>query len=218
MNATHNLWRFRVLVLALSAMCLCFCAEMAHADGITFSMQSASASVGSNGDRVEMIITNSGSSTVNIAGFSFGVQTSDPDITFTDVTGDTTTNYIFAGDSLFSPDILNPGGASAQQILASDLEGTGLGINLLVGQSLGLGEVFFNVSPTASTGIANVTFLSFPNSSLADGSAADIPIDGFTGGTIAISGATAVPEPSSLLLLGSGMGVVGYRRRRPARK
>lgn len=219
MNATRqqNIRRVRNLLVAFAAICMCFCAEFAHADGISFSIQSTAANAGSSGDRFEVILTNSGPSTVNIAGFSFGLQTSDADIIFTDVTTDTTTSYIFAGDSLFGPDIVNPGGASGQQILASDLELTGSGIDLLAGQSLGLGEVFFNVSPTASTGIANLTFLSFPSSSLADSSAADIAIAELNGGTVTISGSSSVPEPSSVLLLAAGIGILGYWHRNAAR-
>src|SRR5450631_1810049 len=89
-----------VLVLALLSL-----AAPARAD-IILSVQSVAGAPGSSGN-FDVLLTNTGPSIQNIAGFAFELSTADTNITFTDVTTSTTTaSYIFAGDSLFGPDII----------------------------------------------------------------------------------------------------------------
>jgi hypothetical protein len=135
----------------LAAACI-FASAPAYAS-LSFSIQSVAASPGDTGDTFDVLLTDTDASPVSIAGFNFTLQVSDPtDITFTGVfTTTTTATYIFDGNSLSGPEIddqLTP------TIIASDVAATG-STTLNSGDVVGLGQVVFNVSPTAHTGPIN---------------------------------------------------------------
>jgi hypothetical protein len=68
----------------------------------------------------DVLLTNTGPSSQNIAAFNFELTTVDTNITFTDVTTSTTTAAYIFSDSLFGPDITTF--TSAQSVEAGDLD------------------------------------------------------------------------------------------------
>lgn len=167
---------------------------------IVLSTEPVAAAPGSTDD-FDVLLTNTGLSTVNIAGFNFELTTSDTNITFTDVTTDTTVApYIFP-DSLFGPDITTI--ASGQTVEAGDVDGSmsGAGTDVAPGQTYSLGNVDFTVAADAMNGeIATLDFTPYPGTSLSDASGDNIPFTA-TQGEIAIATVTPVPEPNSAILL-----------------
>jgi hypothetical protein len=177
----------------------------ARADLILFG-QSVIATPGSSGDSLDIDLTNSGPSAIMIAGFSFGISTANPDISFTDANISTTDSYIFVGNSLFGPDLTGP--TSGQSLVTSDTFSIPFsGITLNAGTTVGLGHIIFDVAGTATGGVFPVTFAPFPSSSLSGPDGNNIPIDTLSNGQITIT-AAAVPEPSSLRLLVAGIVLV----------
>jgi hypothetical protein len=174
--------------------------------------QSVTVAAGSSNNAVEIDLTNSGPTDITVAAFSFGVQISDSDVSFTDVTTGTTSTYIFAGNSLFGPDLTGP--TSGQSVIASDVFATpNKGAVLASGTTVGLGRISFDVAAGAASGSFPVNFLAFPTSSLSDPTPLDIHIDTLSPGGITIL-PTSVPEPSSLIpLLGCALLAVGTRGR-----
>jgi hypothetical protein len=182
-------------------------------------VQSVTANAGSTGNQFEVFLTNTGAP-VTVASFTFGITTSAPGITFTGAFTSTTPDpYIFAGHSLFGPEIDTATGTTLE---ASDIYDVPLaGATVGTGATVGLGEVFFDVAAGTPGGPATVSVLSSPFTSLSDPALNDIPIDTFGSGTITvIPGATTVPEPSTLLLAalsGPAVAWLSWRRRRAAR-
>jgi PEP-CTERM motif len=211
----------RALLIA-SAFLLCSAASPSrvHA-GFVFTVQSVSATAGSMNDTLQISLMNTGLSAVTIGGFAFEIS-SGSGVTFTAVDISTTLRYIFAGDSGFGPDISNqPPNLPGNTLAALDFSASGLGFSLAAGSSVGLGDVHFNVSPTASGPVA-ISFLGYPDTNLSDAAGNNISLTGstLTGGTITVT-PSAVPEPSSLVLLATALigtaSVVRARRGRPAR-
>jgi len=197
-----------ILSTALSMACVL----SAHAD-VIFSAASTTASAGSTGNSFEVDITNTGPAAVQIGGFVFEITTANSAVTFTDATtGTTTYDYIFDGNSFFGPDISASG--SGQTFDATDIASTPSSYTTLVaGETLGLGEIFFDLAPGASSG--TVSF-NLDNSSLSDGDGNPISIDSANSGLITVSSVT--PEPTSLLLAGTGaLALLGAARRRVVR-
>jgi hypothetical protein len=184
----------------------------AYAD-LIISVESVSASPGSSGDTFDVLLTNSGSPGVSVAGFNFTIQASNPAITFTGVfTSPATAPYIFAGNSLLGPEIdqqLTP------TVIAADLAASG-STTLNSGDVVGLGQVFFNVSPTATPGPFTVSFVTSggtADNDLSDPTGNNIPITTFTSGTINV---TSTPEPSSVLMMLAGTAALAAWKRRRA--
>jgi hypothetical protein len=190
-----------------------FGSSLAYGD-LILSIESVSASPGSSGDTFDVLLTDNGSPDVSVAGFNFTIQSSSPAITFTGVfTSTATAPYIFAGNSLLGPEIdeqLTP------TVIAADLAASG-STTLNSGEVVGLGQVFFNVSPTATPGPYTVSFVTSGgtgDNDLSDPTGANIPIATFTSGTINI---TSTPEPSSLLMFLAGTAALAaWNRRRRA--
>jgi hypothetical protein len=93
-----------------------------------------------------VILTNTGPSGVSIADFSFGIQTADTDISFTDATTGTAATYIFGPDSLFGPDLTGP--ASGQSLTTSDTDSVSE-VTIAASSTVGLGHVLFSVAAGA---------------------------------------------------------------------
>ena len=184
----------------------------------SYSMQMVTTTVnqGDMGDALEVMVTNSGPSSFTVGGFFFEITVADSDVSFTD--GNTSTvldTYIFAGDSFFGPD-LTPGFTPAQTIDVGDLSFSGAGAVVAPGATFSLGEVLFNISPTAASGPVTVSFSGGTSAnSLADLSGNAISIGSFTGTGFTILGTSSVPEPSTWLPLLAGIGaIVSFARLR----
>jgi hypothetical protein len=172
---------------------------------------------GAVGDTVDVILTNSGPGSISIQSFSFQVSVTDPDITFRGAGFSTGASpYIFAGDSF---DVINGftlnTDAAGQTMNGSDGTNDGAGVTLTAGESLALGELFFNASPAAAFGGSTVSFTGGAiGNNLSDPAGNNIPIGTFSSGTINITG---TPEPSSFLLMLTGTADLGARNRRRIR-
>jgi PEP-CTERM motif len=172
--------------------------SVAHAE-LILTMESVTASAGSSGNAFDVELINTGPVAVAVGAFTFGIATANPNISFTDAsTATVLAPYIFAGDSLFGPDLTGP--TSGQSLTASDLCAVCAGISLAAGTTVGLGHVLFDVSSSASGGVFAVNFAAFPATSLSDTTGDLLPAT-FAPGAITVPGAVAVPEPTSLLLL-----------------
>lgn len=189
-----------------------FGSSFAYGD-LILSIESVSATPGSTGDTLDVLLTDSGSPGVSIAGFNFTIQSSNPAITFTGVFDSTATApYIFAGNSVIGPEI---DGQLTPTVTAFDFAASG-STTLNSGDVVGLGQVFFNVSSTAASGPITVSFVTSGGTADNDLSSAlgdDVPISTFTSGTINV---TSTPEPSSLLMILAGAGALAAWKRRRA--
>ncbi len=113
--------------------------------------------------------------------FSFGVTTTDTDVSF--VSADTLTTsqpYIFLGNSFDVQNSLPLNFTSGASLVGSDITASFLNMSVGAGQTLALGRVLYNVSPTAALGPFTVTFTTQAgdnNLSQADGT--NIPIEHF---------------------------------------
>jgi hypothetical protein len=203
----------RLSMLSLTVITFCFSGSTSARAAVFLSVQPATAAAGSSGNAFDVDLINSGPANLTVGGFSFGIATANSNISFTDANTSTTDPYIFAGNSLFGPDLSGP--TSGQSLSASDFYAIpGLGVTLGAGTTVGLGHVLFDVSPSATAGIFPVGFDVFPMTSLSDPSGNNINVDSLVSGEITITGGMAVPEPSSLLLfLAAAILVVGLRLR-----
>jgi len=204
---------FRILIASCAAVLVC---SPARASTI-FSIQpsTVAATPGSVGGAFDVVLTNSGPSSITVAGFSFEVSVTNTNITligadFSPASG----AYIFAGDSEDEGLSIPLNITSGQTLDANDTyAGSGSGAILAPGQSLALGAVLFEVSPSAAPGLSTVSFTggaAFNN--LSDPSGNLIAVGSFSSGTTDI-----VPEPSSLFLTLAGVPVLaGWARRRLA--
>ena len=176
----------------------------ARAD-LILGISNTTASRGDNGDSFEVMLSNTGSTAVSLAGFSFGVSVSGASgILFTDVTTGTILDpYLFEGTSLFDPDITDPGQTlPGATITASDLTLDASGAVMVDPNStVGLGRVFFNVDSLLGQS-ALVTLLGFPVTTLSDANGNFVDISSMSGGSIAV---TSAPEPGTLGLVGGAV-------------
>ena len=185
-------------------------APPARAD-LVVSVSSAAVNAGTANDFVNVNLLNTGPSAVTIGAFSFGISVTNPDITFTGATTSTGTPYIFTGDSLFGPAI---GIAAGQSLTASDLfDIAGSGVVVGAGGSAGLGHVFFDAGANAASGVFAV-WLSTLETSLADPTSANLPIQSLINGQISIAAQTSVPEPSAISEIFIALAVLSVGRLR----
>jgi hypothetical protein len=175
--------------------------------------------VGSTGNTLEVDLTNTGPSAVEIGAFSFEIAVTQATFQQADVM--TANPYIFAGDSLFGPIISTS--APGPVLDASDVfDVIDSGVTLGPGTTVGLGRVFFDVSPSATPGSVLPVLLqgSDIQTSLADFAGNDVAITTLNDGSITLSsgGTAAVPEPSKWALLGMAAATLaGWQWRRRGR-
>jgi hypothetical protein len=169
------------------------------------------AHLGDIGDSFDVDLTNTGASSLSVAGFQFEVTVASPNITLTNVDISTVSAaYVFAGNSLFGPNIAVSG--PGQTIDAIDFTGDGSNATVGAGQTVGLGRVTFSVSNTATFGSFAVTFTGGSTANaLSDAAGNNIVINTLTPGAIDV-----VPEPSSLALTIAGAAALAaaFRKRR----
>jgi hypothetical protein len=184
------------LGVAGAAMLLTLAAARADA-GLIASAPNITVAPGATGT-FDVTLTNTGSSTVYIGGFEFGLSTTNPDILFTDATVNTVTApYIFASDSVFGPDIL----LSTSPFIADDNGSNASGDPVAAGATVGLGNVSYMVSNASPFGSVTITLTAYPTTALADAYGNNIPITTLTNGSIDV----ATPEPASILLTLGGL-------------
>jgi len=195
--------RFQYLRSALvpGLIAIALLASMPARAGIVVTIGSAIVNPGATGASLDVTLSNTGNFAQNIAGFNFDLSTSNTDITFTSINISTLLPYIF-NDSLFGPDINlgNPNPGPGQLIDASDLS-AGVGTNVAAGQTLGLGHVLFDISPSAAAGLFTITLnaSSGGGTSFSDVRGGNVAFSGVNG-SITINGSEGVPEPSTLWL------------------
>jgi len=165
---------------------------------IIVSVQSVSASTGTSGNTLEVDVQNTGTP-VDVAAFSFEISVAaSSGVTFTGADINTSNStYIFAGNSLFGPNIAFATGTTLDALDIATAGFTTLGTNA----TLGLGRVFFDVAASApvSPPPVTVSLTDYPATSLTDPNLGNIPIDTLNSGTITITPGTAIPEPSALI-------------------
>jgi hypothetical protein len=187
-------------LISAGLVALLLLAPALRADGLDVSMAPGiSANAGSTGNAFDVLLTNTGASAVTVAGFTFGIVTTDTDITFTDATTSTSAPYVFALDSFddFFGLTLYSNSLPGQTVEASDLSYSGAGESIASGATVALGSIVFSVAPGAAPGVFAVTFEDYPVTSLADPSGNNLE---FTpeAGTITVTTPTAgMPEPAT---------------------
>ena|ERR1035438_6375156 len=189
----------------------------ARADFV-FSLESGiNATAPSTGNTFDVLLKNMGGSDVLVGGFSWGITTSDADITFTGADTSTVTPYVFTGDSF---DVINsfplvtntlPG----LTVEASDFSNSGAGDVVASGGTVAVGRVMFDIANNATPGQFAVTFETTGINSLSDNNGSALP---FTtqDGTITITPNTTVPEPSQgglMICALAGLAILLQRRR-----
>jgi hypothetical protein len=205
----------RSLSVVVAGAVLCI-ANPARA-GIIVSVESVSATAGTTGNTLEVDVQNTGSTTVNVAAFSFELTVAaSSGVTFTGADYNTTQTYIFAGNSFEGPNIVfNNTGTTLDAFDLAVSGSTALG----PGSIFGLGLVSFDVASSAPTGAVTVSLTPYPSTSLTAPDLSNIPINTLNNGTITISG-SIVPEPSALF--SASLGILGgawliWRRQRTTR-
>ena len=205
----------RSAALASLALLLGLVGSPSRADFV-ISVQSVTATAGSTGNALDVILTNTGPLAATLGGFSFGLAPASG-LTFTAVTtGTTTAGYVFGNLGLFGPDIMSTAPAGVA-IEASDLYSVAnSGVTLAAGAVVGLGHVFFDVS-AAATGSISVALAAPPATSLSSPAGTSLAATRLEAGTVRIASSTAVPEPASALLLGLGVvALLAHSRNRRA--
>jgi hypothetical protein len=210
-----------ILITTFAVSLLC---APARADLIlSIAPFSISATPGDVGDQFDVVLTNSGPSSISVGQFNFEVSVANANITLTGADFSTVAfTYIFAGHSVDQDIPLTLNFTSGQTLDANDIYDTALsGVTFAPGESLSLGRVEFDVSPAAPPAPIAVSFTGTPSvadsNNLSDGVNL-IPITTFSDGVINVSGGSgSVPEPSSFLLMLTGSAAIaGLLRRRRA--
>ena len=209
--------RFTALLLrprlfgAVAALLLGSIAAPARADLIITVLDSSAAPGGTG--TFDITLTNTGAVDINIGTFSVEPTLSPTSgVHFTDVTTATTLPYIFAASSSvtasspFSYDLF-----PNTDFTASDSSFSTLGYETIAaGATLGLAHVLYSVDAGTPLGTAPVR-LNLTGTALDDGAGNFLtftPVNGTI--TIALR---AVPEPSTVLLMGIGGGLLFLRRK-----
>lgn len=178
---------------------------------LVVTAESTSAYTGTIDNPFEFTLKNSGPDDVIISAFTIGFSISNPALSLTDLTYDTSlASYIFQGNSMFGPSLFTP--HLDTPVMFADLYAIpGGSITLLAGKTVGLGVLWFD-APTDQQIIQinfDSTLISFAND-------VDLYPDSqiqLVNGTLSI-----VPEPGTLSLLLAAAALVGCvkSRRRKA--
>lgn len=170
--------------------------------GLIVTAESTSAYVGTTNNTFEFTLKNSGPANVTLSAFTIGFSISNPSLTLTDLTYDTTlASYIFQGNSLFGPSLVTPP-LSLPVIFADAFDTPGGSVTLMPGQTVGLGVLWFDapLDRQVIQILLDSTMISFAND-------VDLYPDSqiqLVNGTLSI-----VPEPGTLSLLLAAAALVG---------
>ncbi len=182
---------------------------------LLMNIQPVSDAAGTTGDTLDVTLTNTGPSSVTIAGFTFGIGVGTSNLTFTGVTdGTTTATYIFSGNSLFGPDISQqPPNLPGQTLEASDLWASiGTGATVGTGATAGLGHVTFNLAAATPSGPISVNFIP-ADDSLSDAAGAALAFTANNGTVTVTRGGTSTPEPGTFAFAAVALVALGWGRR-----
>ena len=202
------------LVLFAAFFVAFFTISPARAD-TTYSISPSTifANAGDVGDSFDVVFTNNGPSSLTVAAFAFEISVSSPDVTMTGADFNTgAIPYILPLSDSFDAQLPTPINIDSGQVLdGSDVVWNPFtSVTVDSGQSVALADVLFNVANDAAPGPVSITFTGVPSggivadsNNLADANANLITVDNYSAGTIMISSATAVPEPSAAVFLGA---------------
>ncbi|MGO8898024.1 MAG: PEP-CTERM sorting domain-containing protein, partial [Isosphaeraceae bacterium] len=210
------------MLLAFAAMTLLLAQAPVQAGGLVMSMANVTGPTAGQGS-FEVLLTNpSGGQSVDVASYSFalmvpmgaGVQFTAAD------TSPLSAPYVFEGTGGASVDpgfMLSLDSFPNTSFTGSDTEFTFPSIMVNPGNVFGLGLISYSVGPSAPGGDVPISFISSGTSlSDASGTGIDLTTDD-RAGVIHIAG-SAVPEPSSLVLIASAIGMMllsrGYQQAR----
>ena len=206
--------RRRSGLAALAAVSLVLLSAQTTRADLVFSADTAYVPPGaSTANVMEVTLTNTGSSAVDIAGFAFQLTASSSNISFTQVTDATVTPYIFAGNSYWGPDITIYGDPNVPGPAISggdNVLNANTFTSVAAGATVGLGEVFFDVTPGLSVGsVVAVQFTGGINSAdnLSDASANPVNVDLMKDGSVAV-----VPAPSTFIVSAGILFLAGLRK------
>jgi hypothetical protein len=174
-----------------------------HAASLIMNVQSVTAAADTTGDVFNVTLTNTGAS-VDISGFSFGLQVGTANLSFTAVNTSTTlAPYIFAGNSAFGPDIsVQPPNLPGQNLEAQDIANAPGSFTVVgTGATVGLGHVVFNLSPSTPAGPILVSFIP-ADDSLSDQNGNSITGFSVVNGTVTVTGTAPIPEPATTAIVG----------------
>lgn len=217
MPGRSNAFRLRFCGVT-AALLLGSMAAPARADLIITVLDSV-AQPGDTGVTFDVTLTNTGLAGVDVGGFQ--VELSVPGasgIHFTDATIATAAPYIFGIQGSGSPlnnDPLNPFPNTDFTGIDNAFTPTGV-VTIAGGSTLGLEHVLFSVD--AGTPIGPITVTVVPFDSISHGGTQLTDVNGdpvpasFVNGTITVR-LRSVPEPSAVLLVGVGGGLMFLRRR-----
>lgn len=181
----------------LLAVALALAGSLPVQASLIISAGTTTANAGTTGNAFDITLSNSGPSAITLGAFALEISVlPSTDVSFTSATTATSQPYVFAGDSLFGPNIDT---LTGQTLDASDVCSACLDA-IASGVTVGLAHVFFDVLPGAQPGLIAVSF-GLPYTSLSDlsGQLLDATLQS---GTITINdNGTSVPEPSTLALL-----------------
>ena len=181
--------------------------------GVVYTVQpdTTNPAQGSNGNAFDVLATNTGPSSLGIAAFSFGLYTTDTDITFTEANVSTiVSSYIFDGDSFVEIALgssvisITSGG---QTLAANDLTNDLAAVTVAPGATVDLGKVLFDVAPNAVMQTFAVSFTGDPGAGNLDNNLSDqffnaINVDTFQSGDFLIGASVPEPSPAALVLFG----------------
>jgi hypothetical protein len=203
--------RLQAAIVTISCCMAVLAATPSAPAGLIFSIESKTVHDMSQGNSLDVTLTNTGSVAVSVGGFAFEVNSPSSHIQFTSATVDTTlVPYIFGTQSLFGPRIDIGSGVT---LVASDLYGVvASGVEVGSGQTVGLGHLFFDSTSTQVEKI-RINFSLFPGSSLSDGNGNDLSITSFVDGLISV-----VPEPATRFQVLAGIACISLALRRRQRK
>jgi PEP-CTERM motif len=182
--------------LMLAGVASLYLMSAGRADAALIVLAPGISSVPGGSGTFDIVLQNTGASGIGIGGFSIGITTPNSAITFTTATTGTSVPYIFAGDSLFGPNLTITSGTS---LTASDNPAIASFFTVGAGSTVGLAHIAYSIAGNSAPGVFAIT-LSSSATSLADAEGFNVPINTLTNGSINITSAT--PEPASLALVG----------------
>jgi hypothetical protein len=134
------------------------------------------ANAGSTGNVFDITLINSGPGSITLGAFSLEFSVAGGNVTFTSATTATLQPYVFAGHSLFGPDI--SASSPGTTFDASDLYDIPLaGATIAAGATAGLAHVFFDVLAGAPAGPLTISFAGFAATSLSAPDGNSIPAE-----------------------------------------